>query len=54
MECYRQFGSTSISRVVPVYDTGWRVQADQEDSFTELDLGLNQLKGEIPRLSDLR
>jgi len=33
MECHQQYRTASISRIVPVYHTGWQVQADQEDGI---------------------
>ena len=36
MECYQQPRTASISRVIPVYHTGWQVQADQEDGAVKM------------------
>jgi len=36
MECHQQHRTISICRALSLYDTGWQVQADQEDGTVEI------------------
>ena len=38
MERYQPLRTTSISRIILIYDRGWQVQADQEDGTAKIDL----------------
>ena len=42
MERYEQHRTASISRALPVYHSGWRVQAGKEDGIAEIDLSFLQ------------
>ena len=46
MECYEQYRSDSIIRALLIYNSGWRVQADEEDGTAEVDLPFS--KAETP------
>ena len=48
MERYEQHRTASISRCLPVYYTGWRVQADKEDGTAEIDLPFIQHQAPHP------
>ncbi len=49
MERYEQHRTASISRIIPVYDRGRAVQADQEDGTAKISIGPGFLFMELGR-----